>query len=67
MPASSKKQFRFLEALLHGGLKNPPTGLSKPKAQEFISATPSYKDLPETAASSNKYPKLKNAWSKKSY
>lgn len=49
MPASSKRQFRYLEALLHDGLKKKPKGLSKDKAREFIEKTPSYRDLPEKA------------------
>ena len=47
MPLKSKSQFRFIQAALHGGLKNPPKGLSKDKAQEMIDETPSYKKLPE--------------------
>lgn len=65
MPAKSKAQFRFLEALIHGGLKSPPEGFSKPQAQEFIDKTSSYRDLPEKAVP-GKYPKLKKAWTKKS-
>lgn len=45
MPARSKSQFRFLEALAHGGIKKK--SFSKEQAQEFIDSTPSYKSLPE--------------------
>lgn len=47
MPAKSKAQFRYLQALLHGNVKNKPEGLTKKVAKEFIDATPSYKALPE--------------------
>lgn len=59
MPAVSKKQFRFLQALQHGGLKNPPEGLTKKKAQEFTQGV-NYKALPESAPSAKpKYTKIK--------
>lgn len=44
MPATSKKQFRFMAAVASGSIKKP--GLSKSKASEFVKATPSYKSLP---------------------
>lgn len=52
MPAVSKQQFRFLQALAHepGKMKNKPEGMSPAQAQEFINATPSYKELPKYAA-----------------
>ena len=46
MPAKSKKQFRFMAAVEHGGIKKK--GLSKNKAAEFVD-TVSYNQLPETA------------------
>lgn len=47
MPAKSRSQFRLLQALIHGKLKNKPEGLTKVKAQEIVDKTKSYKDLPE--------------------
>jgi hypothetical protein len=44
MPATSKKQFRFMQAIAHGSLKKP--GLSPEKAAEFVSGQ-SPKDLPQ--------------------
>ncbi len=43
MPAVSKKQFRFMAAVEHGGIKKK--GLSKKKAAEFVD-TVDYKSLP---------------------
>lgn len=54
MPAKSKAQFKFLQALIHGGLKNKPEGLSKAKAQEYIDKTKSYKALPNKVKSKKK-------------
>lgn len=51
MPAKSKAQFRFMQAIAHGSIKKP--GLSAKKAKEYVSDQ-SPKDLPE-----KKYPKLK--------
>jgi hypothetical protein len=48
MPATSQKQFRFMEAIAHGGIKKP--GLSAEKAKEYVSENTgeqSYKKLPE--------------------
>lgn len=42
MPATSKAQFRFMEAVQHGDIKK--SGLSPKKASEFTSVN--YKDLP---------------------
>lgn len=47
MPVKSKAQLRLLEALIHGSLRNPPPGLTKQKAQEFINKTPNFKTLPD--------------------
>lgn len=46
MPATSKAQFRFMEAVKHGGIKKP--GLSPSKAAEFTDST-SYGSLPARA------------------
>jgi len=43
MPAVSKKQFRFMQAVKHGNIKKP--GLSEKKASEFVDSV-NYKDLP---------------------
>lgn len=48
MPAKSKAQFRFMEAVAHGSLKKP--GLSPDKAKEYVSdneGSKGYKKLPE--------------------
>lgn len=45
-PATSKKQFRFMEAVAHGGIKKK--GLSAAQAKEYV-AGQSYKKLPKTA------------------
>jgi hypothetical protein len=44
MPAKSKKQFKFMAAVAHGGLKK--SGLSKRKAEEFLHGV-DYKKLPK--------------------
>ncbi len=44
MPAKSKKQFKFMAAVAHGGLKKK--GLSKKKADEFLHGA-DYKKLPK--------------------
>jgi hypothetical protein len=44
MPATSKAQFRFMQAVAHGSAKAP--GLSKSKAAEYVSGQ-SPKGLPE--------------------
>jgi hypothetical protein len=43
MPATSKKQFAFMQAVAHGNIKKK--GLSKKKAKEFV-AGQSPKGLP---------------------
>lgn len=43
MPATSKKQFRFMAAVEHGGIKKK--GLSRAKAKEFVQGV-NYKSLP---------------------
>lgn len=55
MPAVSKKQYKFFEAIAHGGIEKP--GLSESKAKEYVSGQ-SYKDLPESAP---KFSKIKKA------
>lgn len=44
MPATSKAQFRYMQAVAHGSIKKP--GLSKAKAAEYVSGQ-SPKGLPE--------------------
>ncbi len=44
MPSVSKAQFRFMEAVAHGGIKKP--GLSKKKAKEYVQGQ-NYSQLPE--------------------
>lgn len=43
MPAISKKQYRFMQAVAHGSVKK--AGLSKSKAKEFVTGV-DYKSLP---------------------
>ena len=43
MPATSKAQFKFMQAVKHGAIKKK--GLSKEKASEFVAST-EYKKLP---------------------
>jgi hypothetical protein len=55
MPARSKSQFRYLQALAHGNIRNN-SGMTPAKAQEYVShnkGNMSYNNLPE------KLPKLK--------
>jgi hypothetical protein len=51
MPATSKKQYRFMKAVEAGDLKVP--GLSPKKAAEFT-ATQSPRNLPESARRGNR-------------
>lgn len=49
MPASSKKQFRFMKALSSGNTQKP--GITKEQASEYVSANngnTAYDKLPET-------------------
>lgn len=54
MPAKSKAQFRFMQAVAHGGIKKP--GLSEEKAKEYVEGQ-NYKKLPD-------YSKIKKALKK---
>ena len=46
MPAKSKAQFRFMEAVAHGDAKIKTKGLSKSQAAEYVKGQ-SPKGLPE--------------------
>lgn len=46
MPARSKRQFRFMQAVAHGTARIKPKGLSRAEAREFV-AGQSPKGLPE--------------------
>ena len=46
MPATSKAQYRFMQAVAHGTAKNKPKGLSKKEAGEYV-AGQSPKGLPK--------------------
>ncbi len=61
MPAKSKAQFRFMQAIKHGSAK--AKGLSKEEAAEYV-AGQSPKDLPETSNKSKKKKKL-SKWASK--
>lgn len=56
MPATSKRQFRWMKGI-SGGSIEPPAGLSRSQATEYV-AGQSPKGLPERA------PKKKPHWSK---
>lgn len=52
MPAVSKKQFKFMQMVIHNkkNMKNKPKSLSSEEAKEFIShntGSNSYNELPE--------------------
>lgn len=47
MPVKSKAQMRYMEMIAHGGKPSTGGGPSKKVAQEFVSATPTTKGLPE--------------------
>ena len=54
MPATSKKQFRFMQAVAHGIAKKKPKGLSMKEAREFVSGQ-SPKGLPQKVKKNKKY------------
>ncbi len=56
MPAVSKRQFRFMQAVAHGGIKK--SGLSPAKAAEFVSGE-SPKGLPETTMKKRAFAKVR--------
>lgn len=47
MPSVSKRQFKFMAMLSKNPKRAKEVGISPEKAHEFVSKTPSYKDLPE--------------------
>jgi hypothetical protein len=49
MPATSRAQYRYMQAVAHGSIK-APKGLSKAKAAEFVKGQ-SPKGLPKKAKS----------------
>lgn len=58
MPAKSKAQYRFMEAIAHKGIKK--SGLSVAKAKKFVKDQ-KYSELPEE---SKKFSKIKKAISR---
>lgn len=50
MPAKSKRQFRFMQAVSGGTARKKPKGLSRAEAREFVKGQ-SPKGLPERAKS----------------
>lgn len=48
MPATSRAQFRFMQAVAHGTAKKKPKGLSQGEATEYVRGQ-SPKGLPERA------------------
>jgi len=63
MPAKSKAQFRFMQMIAHNPekAKKAAPGLSSSEAQEYVDATPSYKNLPEKKG---KFSRIRKALSK---
>jgi hypothetical protein len=54
MPATSKAQFRFMEAIKHGGIKKK--GLSPEKASEYVEGGKhAYDSLPAKASPAGKH------------
>jgi hypothetical protein len=51
MPAVSRAQYRFMEAVAHGGISKP--GLPARKAREYV-AGQSYKSLPARSRKKSK-------------
>ena len=49
MPAKSKKQYRYMQAIAHGWEPDDGSGPSKEQAEEFVSEQDNedYQDLPE--------------------
>lgn len=54
MPARSKKQFRLMSAIAHSPEFAKRLKISQKVGQEFISATKSYKQLPEQVSVSGR-------------
>lgn len=51
MPAVSKKQFKFMQAIAHGAKSKKGKGLSPEEAKEYVShnkGSMSYDELPES-------------------
>lgn len=55
MPAKSRAQYRFMQAVAHGTAKKKPKGLSKREAKEYVKGQ-SPKGLPEKKSNSNSKP-----------
>lgn len=61
MPATSKRQFKLMEAIKHGGIKKP--GLTPEKAAEYVNGGHAeYASLPKEH--NEKFKKLKKMWGK---
>ena len=69
MPAKSKAQFRFMQAVAHGTAKNKPKGLSKTEAAEYVEgqsaqALPEHKKKTRKQVEANVRKGLKKAFPK---
>jgi hypothetical protein len=54
MPARSKKQFRLMSAIAHSPEFAKKLNISQKVGKEFVSATKSYKKLPEQVSVSGR-------------
>lgn len=57
MPASSKKQFRFMQMAAHNPKMAKKVGIKPSIASEYVSGQDNYKSLPET----HRFKKLKKS------
>ena len=56
MPAKSKAQYGFMQAVAHGKARKKPKGLSKAEAKEFVEGQ-SPKGLPKKVSKRKKFEK----------
>lgn len=53
-PARSKSQFRYMQGICNGSIE-PPNGMTRAQACEYVEGQKNYKKLPEKRKSSNEY------------
>lgn len=53
-PARSKSQFRYMQGICNGSIE-PPSGMTRAQACEYVEGQKNYKKLPEKRKSSNEY------------
>lgn len=56
-PARSKAQFRYMQGICNGSIE-PPEGMTKAQACEYVAGQKDYKDLPDKASHLNPVQKL---------